>query len=428
MVTIATHHTDKLAVDDGVPIRARRWPQWPCATERTVRYATDALVSGRWAISGAYRGVPGFERRFSTAFAAYVGTPYCVPTSNGTASLGIALEAAGVGAGDEVIVPGLSWVASASAVIGVNAVPVLCDVDRGHWCLDPVVVEAAITPRTRAITVVHLYSAVADLTALLAIAERHGIPLIEDCAQAHGAAYLGRRVGGHGAIGAFSMQQTKLLTCGEGGAAVCHDPALADRLEQLRADGRRYFAEPPASGQLELEEVGAMLGSNRCLSELHAAILLDQLTDLDEQNARRADRAARLDAQLVGLGCRTQSTTVGTTSRTYYQYAFELPPRLLERIDVSEAALALTAELGFPVKRTYRPLDDHPLYTPHRSRRCWPGLAERVAPRQFALPAAHAIHARAVTFGHEILLADAEAMDDIAAAVDKLIRAKASPQ
>jgi dTDP-4-amino-4,6-dideoxygalactose transaminase len=423
-LVVATSSTrEALAITGGTPVRSRSWPAWPIATDRTLQYVAEALVSGRWAISGPYRGTIAFERRFAAAFAAYCDTQHCVPTSSGTASLSIALEAAGVGAGDEVIVPGLSWVASASAVVGINAVPVLCDVDREHWCLDPAAAARAITQRTRAITVVHLYSAVADLAPLLAIAQRHGIPLIEDCAQAHGARHLGRPVGGHGALGAFSMQHSKLLTCGEGGAVVCNDRALADRLEQLRADGRRYLESAPADGQMELEEVGAVFGSNRCLSEIHAAILLDQLAQLDAQNAVRAARARLLDGLLAELGCRPQATAPGTTARTYYQYAFELPPALLARIDVATAARALTAELGLAIKPSYRPLDDHPLYVPERSRRCWSAeYTRRIAPRQFALPIAHAIHDRAVTFGHAALLADDAAMYDIAAAVDKLLR------
>src|SRR5687767_13234755 len=126
---------DKLAIEGGSPVRSRAWPLWPIATERTLRNIADVLASGRWAISGPFRGTPSFERRFAAAFAAYCGALHCVPTSSGTASLAIALEACDVGAGDEVIVPGLSWVASASAVVGINAVPVLCDVDPDTWCL-----------------------------------------------------------------------------------------------------------------------------------------------------------------------------------------------------------------------------------------------------------------------------------------------------
>lgn len=393
----------------------REWPRWPQSGERALKSLEDVLSSGRWTISCAYQGRQSYEQQFAAAFAEFCGTRHCVPTATGTSSLAIALEACGVGAHDEVLVPGLSWVASASAVLGINAVPVLVDIDPATCCLDPAAAEAAITPRTKAITVVHAYSAVADLDALTALAQRHGLPLVEDCAHAHGAEYRNRPVGSHGAAGVFSMQGSKLLTCGEGGAVVTDDPDVAVRAQHLRSDGRMISTEPVAVGEMELVETGILMGSNNCLSEFHAAVLLDQLDLLEEQNALRADNAEYLDDQLSSLGFLPQGTSPGTTARAYYRYAVRLPAAVLDTRPVDAIARTLSTELGFTVMQTHRPLNDNPLHRPGTRRRfaTAAGYLARVDPARFDLPACRDAHESVLSFGHEILLAPRNAMDEI---------------
>ncbi|MER6989051.1 DegT/DnrJ/EryC1/StrS family aminotransferase [Saccharopolyspora hirsuta] len=404
-------------------MRTAPWPLWPQPAAGTSAALTEVLSSARWSLSGPYRGSESFERRFARDFAEYCGTAHCVPAASGTASLMLALEACGVGAGDEVIVPGLSWVASASTVIGVNAVPVLADIDPDTLCLDPAAVEAAITPRTRAIAVVHLYSAVADLTALRDIADRHGIALIEDCAQAHGAVYRGRKVGTFGAAGTFSMQHSKVLTSGEGGAVVTDDAGLARRVEHLRADGRCYPAAAPPVGSMELVETGELMGNNRCLSEFHAAVLVEQLKELDEQNARRARNAAVLDELLAELGCQPQRTSPGTDSRTYYVYAARLPEDALVGADIAKVNAALSAELGFSVVPTYRPLSLNKLYDPASRRRyaISDEHEKQLDPSRFPLPVCERVAQRSFTLHHAALLGDASDVEDIATAVRKVL-------
>ncbi|MZE77563.1 MULTISPECIES: DegT/DnrJ/EryC1/StrS family aminotransferase [Streptomyces] len=414
----------RLAVNGGDALRTRPWPAWPQPAPGVAGAMADVLGSGRWSISGPYRGTDSYERRFARAFAAYNGVPHCVPAASGTAGLMLALEACEVGAGDEVIVPGLSWVASGSTILGVNAVPVFCDVEADTLCLSPDAVEAAITERTRAIVVVHLYSALADMDPLLRIAERHGLPLIEDCAQAHGATYRGVKVGALSTAGTFSMQHSKVLTSGEGGAVVTRDAHFARRVEHLRADGRCLSATLPSPGAMELVETGELMGSNRCLSEFQAAILTEQLTILDEQNETRRSNAARLDGLLGGLGLRPQTTSAGTTSRTYYTYAVRLPDGVLEDVPVTEVTDALTAELGFPVLPCYAPIPANKLYAPHTRRRYTLGLAheERIDPKRFALPVCEGAARRTVTLHHAALLGGEEDMGDIAAAFAKVLR------
>ncbi|AHF79347.1 L-glutamine:2-deoxy-scyllo-inosose aminotransferase (plasmid) [Sodalis praecaptivus] len=416
--------TSRLAVHGGSAIRKHPWPRWPASSSQTVNNLLTVLESSRWSISGPYRGVMCFEQQFAQAFARYTGAGYCVPAACGTASLSMALEALGVGAGDEVIVPAISWVASASAVLGINAIPVLTDVDAQTGCLDVEAVKRAITPRCRAITVVHLGSAVADVKGLLSLANEHGLPLVEDCAQAHGARFAGQHVGTFGSAGTFSMQHSKLLTSGEGGAVITQDADLAKRLSHLRADGRSLASAPPPIDGMELVETAALMGSNYCLSEFHAAILLAQLEKLDAENAVRRRNASYLDTLVRQTGCTPQHTTPGTTERVYYQYVIGLPAAALEHASIEQWANALSAELSLPCKPMYAALNACPLYQPASRRRFI--LSEHfqtaVQPQRFNLPQAEQFARSHLTLPHRALLAEQEDMVDIQHALDKLLR------
>ncbi|MES2868604.1 MAG: DegT/DnrJ/EryC1/StrS family aminotransferase [Pseudomonadota bacterium] len=415
---------EKLAVDGGAAVHDESWPNWPQSTENTRRNVNAVLDTHRWSISGQYRGQPSWEERFGRAFAAYTGAGYCVPSSTGTASLSMALEACEVGAYDEVIVPGVSWVASASAVLGINAIPVLTDVEHETGCLDPVAVERAITPRTRAITVVHLGSAVADLDRLVAIAQAHSIPLIEDCAQAHGARYAGRHVGCFGAAGTFSMQHSKLLTSGEGGAVVTNSASLARRLEHLRADGRTLSVHPPAMDEMELIETAQIMGNNHCLSEFHASILVAQLEVLDEQLALRRRNAADLDRYLVSLGFLPQATAPGTTERSHYTYVVRLPQSIVETNGTECFVAALSAELRLPCKTMYSSLNQNRLYKPFSRNRFQldKAFTDAIDPSRYQVPGAQDFSKSCIALPHRMLLANTSAIEHVAAAFDKVAR------
>ena len=381
------------------------------------------LASGRWAISGPWAGEPCRERRFAEQFAAFHGVDHCVPVANGSAALLVALEALDVGPGDEVIVPGLTWVANASAVVRANAVPVLADVDPETLCMSVDAARRAVSPRTRAICVVHLYSSMADMDRFRALAGETGLPLVEDAAQAHGAAWGGTRAGGLGTIGVFSMQQTKVLTAGEGGAAITASAELARRLEQLRADGRIFRRAPPRLGELELAELGEVMGANLALSEVQAALLLDGLARLEGENQTRARNARRLDAALGTLpGVTPVRCLPGQTLRSYYHYVVRVECRRFGWDDVGPVVARLGAELGFPVERVYRPLTDHPLYRPATKRTTALSAAYRAAidPARFHLPECERAHAEVLSFHHRLLLGDHRDMDDVIRAFHKV--------
>lgn len=253
-------------------------PEWPQYDDDEAKALLEVLNSGKW---GSTSGdvVATFEREF----ASYQQAAYGICLSNGTLAIAAALRAAGVGIGDEVIVPPYTFIATASAALFVGAVPVFADVNPDTHLLDPAATEAAITERTKAVVVVHLAGRPADLDAFTALGRRHGLTIIEDAAQAHGAAYKGRPVGAIGDLGTFSFQSSKNITAGEGGAVLTDNEQLAGALYSLVNVGR-----VPGGGWYQHEAVGY----NLRLTEFQAAILRVQLRrhpavqEIRERNAR----------------------------------------------------------------------------------------------------------------------------------------------
>ena len=414
----------QLALLGGQPVRSSPWPLWPRWDQSTEEILLQVLRSGRWALSGFYQGTDCFERRFALAFARYCGVPFCTPVASGTAAIMTALQGLDVGPGNEVLVPGTTWVACASAIVSIGATPVLVDVDPDTLCMSSEAAQAALSSRTAAILLVHAYCSVADLGAFSAISDKANLSLIEDCSQAHGARWRGRRVGTIGRAGVFSMQQSKVLTSGEGGAVVTADSALADRLEQLRADGRRFLAAPPPLNHMELEEVGDVQGHNRCLSEFQAAILIDRLTVLDDENSQRQRRADQLGALLAEIDGMSAIYRQGDDiERTIYQFTGRLSPEVIAIADVATICRALSAELGFLIEPIDAPLNQNPLYAPLRSPYCRRNAEASVEldPRRFDLPNAVDAHRHCFTFSHHILLGSEDDMHDIAEAFRKVI-------
>ena len=421
------HVSSTLAILGGLPVSAaERWPAWPVHTPDTVAALAGVVASGRWSVSGAWTGRITREQELAARFAEYCGAAHCVPTANGSSALLVALEALDVGAGDEVIVPALTWVAPATAALAVNARPVIVDVDPRTLCLDPRAVRAAITPRTRAVIGVHLYGSMIDLDALLAVTRAHHLALIEDCAQSHGSIYAGRRAGTFGDIGVFSMHQGKVLTSGEGGAAITSDARLARRMEQLRCDGRRYLDRTPRIGETHLVELGEVQGSNYCLSEFQAALLIDGLGRLEDQNRLRAANAKYLDEQLAAIdGVVPIARPARVEQQTYYHYAVRCEPEAFAGRSSVAISKALEAELGLWVHPPYPPLRRHPLYRPQTKRR-WRLSSEHwdaIDPNRFHTPVADRANRECVAFHHSALLGERADMDVIAEAFAKVRRA-----
>ncbi len=250
-------------------------------------------------------------REFEEAFAAYIGVEHAVATSSGTTALHLALLGYGIGDGDEVITVSFTFIASANSILYTGARPVLVDIDDRDFCIDPARIEAAITPRTRAIMPVSLYGQPADMPAIADIAERHGLAVVEDACQAHGAAIGERRSGTWGA-GTFSFYPTKNMTTGEGGALTTDDGELAARVRLLREHGMkvRYHHD--------------VVGYNFRMTDIAASIGLAQLQKLPANNERRRQIAARYSAELEGVA--VPAVRSGVT-HVYHQYTIRVRER-----------------------------------------------------------------------------------------------------
>ena len=272
---------------------------------------------------------------FEMEFAAWVGVGHAVGVANGTDALHLALRALGVGHGDEVITVSHTAVATAAAITLAGAVPVLCDIEADTLTLDPALIERLITARTRAIIAVHLYGQAAGMDTILEIAKRRGVPVIEDCAQAHGARYQGRRVGTLGALACFSFYPTKNLgAIGDGGAVVTGDEALGAKLRLLREYGwaERYVSHSE--------------GWNSRLDELQAAILRVKLRYLDADNASRRRIAARYSAELAATGLVLPVTRVGS-EHVYHLYVVRSDRR--DALNAHLQARGIAAGIHYPV-------------------------------------------------------------------------------
>jgi perosamine synthetase len=323
-----------LAVNGGEPTvppgAVRPWPHVTDTDRAAVMevLAADNLSEPRW------RESEGLARDF----AEYVGAQYCIPTNSGTAALHMCIAALGIGPGDEVIVPAFTFWASAAAVLHHNAVPVFVDVDPLTWCLDPDQIEHKISGRTKAIMVVHIHGMPADMEPIWEIADRHGLKVIEDAAQAHGARYRGRACGTLGDVAGFSLQMSKLLTTGsEGGLFVTDDEVYYRRAHVLQHLGE--FA--PRGGRRQYDAVG--LGWMYRGDVFGQAFARSQLRRLRESNARRRANCRHLTDRLAGVdGIKPPVEPSGRDS-VFYNYVIEFRPDQLG-LDVSPRWLRERAE------------------------------------------------------------------------------------
>lgn len=279
-------------------------PAKPLIGDEEIEAVTRVMRSGMMAQGPE---VAAFETEFSEHFR--LGRA-CVAVNSGTSGLHLGLLASGVKAGDEVIVPSFTFAATANSVALTGATPVFADVDRDSFCLDPASVEAAITERTVGIMPVHLYGHPANMTALAAIAEKHGLKLFEDAAQAHGASLNGTPVGAFGAFGMFSLYPTKNMTSGEGGMVSCADAETERGLRLYRNQG------------MEKQYHNEVVGFNNRMTDIHAAIGRVQLTKVDAWTAQRQSNAAFLSANLTGV---TPPPVAEGAVHVYHQYTVRVP-------------------------------------------------------------------------------------------------------
>ncbi|MGW5364098.1 DegT/DnrJ/EryC1/StrS family aminotransferase [Actinopolymorpha pittospori] len=401
---------DQLALLGGAPVRTAPFPAWPPATDEAVQAVAEVAKAGVW--SDAEGPV---KTRFEREFAAYHGARHGLGVCNGTISLEIALKALGIGSGDEVIVPGYTFLATATAVLGVDALPIFADVDPDYVCLDPDAVEAAITPRTRAIIPVHLAGHPADMDRLNDLAARHGLAVIEDAAHAHGASWRGQRVGSFGTFGSWSFQASKNMTSGEGGVLVTSDDALADRAWSFHHCGRSR------DGQWYDH---AILGGNYRLTEFQSAILLTQLATLDDDLVRRERGAAVLDAGLARIGGLSPlDRDPRCTMHGYHLYQFRYDPAGFGGLPRERFVAALRAE-GVPVSVGYGvPLDRQGVFANRRFDLQATGFDPAYAATDYGsldLPVTQRFCEELVWIPQQVLLGSQADLADIVAAAEKV--------
>jgi dTDP-4-amino-4,6-dideoxygalactose transaminase len=345
----------ELAISGGTPVRPQGYPDWPVHDEREVEAVAAVVRSGRW---GGFPEPGPRAAEFARRFAAYQGAEHGVAMANGTVTMEIALKALGIGWGDEVLVPALTFSATAYAVMAAGALPVFCDVDPRTLTIDLDHAEAAVTSRTRAIMPVHLGHQMADMDGVMELARRHSLAVVEDCAHAHGQRWRDRGAGTFGEFGSFSHQSYKLLTAGEGGSLLSGDDELARRGHSLIDCGR-----PKDSGEKEYT-----FGANYRLSELQAALLLVALDRFPEQQAERAANAARFQELAAGVpGVRLLPPDERITRWSFYRYILLIEPDAFAGASNELVCDTLEAE-GVGAWVGYPPMSRYDLFQPSLSR------------------------------------------------------------
>ena len=397
-----------LAIKGGVPTRTEPYPDWPVFDQRDLDAVNNVIKSGRWG-GHPYPG-PQTEE-FTRRFAAMQGGDHAVAMANGTITMEVALRAADIGWGDEVIVPAYTFQATAAAPLAAGALPVIADIDPQTYCIDPKSVEEKLTPKTRAIIVVHLAAEMSDMDAIMAIAEKHNLVVIEDCAHAHGAKWRGRGAGSIGHFGSFSFQSTKTLTTGEGGMLLCRTQALAERAISIIDCGRPH------------DEAGQMytMGANYRMTELQAALGNVALERFPEQARQREEMASYMDEALSDIpGVRVLKRDPRHTTRSFYRYIFAVKPEEFGA-DHFVVSKAMQNE-GIPCDPGSEPMHKYPLFQPRLSKLAVPSaFPEYFAFDRMHLPVAERVTgSEAVWLDENVFRAGPSGVDDVAYALRKI--------
>jgi dTDP-4-amino-4,6-dideoxygalactose transaminase len=401
----------ELAINGGAPVRSEAYPAWPSPDDEYARAVSDVVRTGAW---GGFPEPGEHAAAFEEAFATYQGARHGILMMNGTVTMEVACKALGIGWGDEVIVPALTFAATAYAPMAAGALPVIVDVSPGTWCIDPDLVEAAVTRRTAAIIPVHLGHQMADMDRLTEIAERHGLAVIEDCAHAHGQRWNGRGAGCIGDFGSFSHQSSKILTSGEGGSLLTDDEGLARRAHSIIDCGR---AKDP-------DEKEFTFGANYRLSELNAALLEVAIRRFPSQQEERAINGKRFEAMASGIpGVRVMPHDERITRWSFYNYVLAIDPEAFAGATNEAVCAALEAE-GVPAEVQYPPMSRYDLFQPSLSR--LPVAvehADRLDPRAMSFPVAEAAGLRESVYLAEAVFRDGDrGVADAAEALAKVHR------
>ena len=387
----------RLAISGGTPVRSTPYPDWPSLDEADVDAVTAILRGGQ---VGGFPEPGPKAAEFAAGFAAYQGAAHGIVMANGTVTMEVALKALGVGWGDEVIIPALTFAATPYAAIASGALPVFVDVEPERWTIDPDLVEAAVTPRTRAIMPVHLGQQMADMDRIMEIARRHDLFVVEDCAHAHGQRWRDQGAGCIGDFGSFSHQSTKILTAGEGGTLTTQDERLARRAHSLIDCGR-----PKDAAETEYT-----FGANYRLGELACALLVNGLRRFPAQQELRAYLGEHFETLAAGIpGVTIKRRDPRITRWSFYRYIFEIDPEAFAGATNEQVAEALEAE-GVPAEVQYPPMSRYDLFQPSLSRLpVAVEYAERLDPAKMSFPVAEAAGERTAVYLNECIFRSDEA-------------------
>ena len=413
-VTVSGTVSGKPALLGGTPARRTPFPSWPVQDALEAKGLNEVLRSGKWG-----RGTGQAVSRFEEAYAAATGAKACLATANGTSSLLVALGALGIGPGDEVIVPPYTFVATINVILQNFALPVFVDTDRDTFQIDARKIEAAITPRTAALMPVHLGGNAADLDTILAVAEKHKLPVIEDAAQAHLAEWRGRKVGTYGRVGCFSFQASKNLNSGEGGAIVSNDEQLIDQCYAFHNNSRRRNTAGSDFSYLSR-------GLNLRLTEFQAALLLAQMSRLEEQSHTRESNAAALTKMLEQIpGIVPAKSYAHCTRNAFHLYMFRYDAAHFAGLPRDRFLTALKAE-GVPCSGGYSPLNQEPLLKntllSKGYRRIYGEKRLKAWLAQNQCPVNDRLCGEAVWFTQTMLLDERAGMEQIAGAIARIQR------
>ena len=344
----------ELALITGKPTVTIPCPQWPQVGDLEATWMEGVVRSGQWSWYGPH------EAEFSKEFASFCGAKYCMLMSNGTVTIQCALQGVGVKPGDEVIVPGLTWCATAQAAFDIGANVVLVDIDPETYCIDPKAIEAAITEKTTAIVPVHLYGCMCDMDAIMDIARRHNLKVVEDVAHQHGGLWrlttpegtANRVAGAIGDAGSFSFQQSKVLTCGEGGAVICSDDEAYNVIHSLKHVGWLPDRATP----------GNHYGHNYRGTEMQAVLLRGGLRRLRDHLPQREEAALYLASELEKMNgpLRAAKRDPRVVRQSYYAMTLHFDESKAGGLTRDQYAGAMAAE-GFPFGGTYWPVYKAPL-------------------------------------------------------------------
>lgn len=398
-----------LAVLGGKSVGILNIPEWPIYGQEETAMMDEVIKSGIWAFRGPR------EKEFEKKFAEFCGTKYAVASTNGTHTLRIALEALGIGPGDEVIVPGSTWQATAAAALDVNAVPVLADIDPKTYTIDPGQIVRAITSKTRCVIPVHLYGRVCDMDAIMALAAKYNLSVLEDCSHQHGSEWRGKKVGSIGNIGSFSLQGSKILNTGEGGLLTTNDDKLYEVLQSLKTCGR-----PDHDG------ADTMQSGNYRMTEFQAGIGLTQLKRLNGQNRQRHENAVYLESRLKDIeGITLLDRDERITFQAYYHLTIKYDRSRWKNVHRSIFLEALQCELqnSVPIHLPYEPLNNSSLYRPFskKTHKLSDEYIKRIDPERFEVPeCTRAYKEDSIGFLHTLLLSTREEIDKLVLAIAKI--------